>query len=105
MVTPNCKVYTEFPFDDLTQSPKDITCTASITVDNASINDTGFKMTHSHYILFNPTPIFVILAFSSQGSTFVAAGWVLQMTTTRKSPYNNSAISQLNSESDKYVLL
>ena len=41
VVSPDCKVYTQFPFDDLTESPKDITCTATITLKNSSINDTG----------------------------------------------------------------
>ena len=41
VVSPDCKVYTQFPFDDLTESPKDITCTATLTLKNSSINDTG----------------------------------------------------------------
>ena len=38
---PKCRLYTEFPFEDLTTVTKDITCTTQMTLSPATINDTG----------------------------------------------------------------
>ena len=56
MVSPDCKVYTQFPFDDLTESPKDITCTATITLKNSSINDTGNTILVENFSAYTRAP-------------------------------------------------
>ena len=38
---PSCKLFTEFPFEDLTTVTKDITCTNEMIISPATINDTG----------------------------------------------------------------
>ena len=38
---PSCKLFTEFPFEDLTTVTKDITCTKEMIISPATINDTG----------------------------------------------------------------
>ena len=38
---PSCKLFTEFPFEDLTTVDKDITCTKEMIISPATINDTG----------------------------------------------------------------
>ena len=44
---PTCKLFTEFPFDDLTAVTKDITCTTELSIKPATINDTGIYICRS----------------------------------------------------------
>lgn len=50
---PKCRVSTDFPFEDLTTSIKNISCTTELLLENVTINDT-FVYTCRAKIAFNP---------------------------------------------------
>jgi len=74
VVSPDCKVYTQFPFDDLTESPKDITCTATLTLKNSSINDTGIYICRS-IIGLDPDENSHNHTYELQSRLFIRVSW------------------------------
>lgn len=70
---PKCRLYTEFPFDDLTTVTKDITCTTQMTLSPATINDTGVYICKSK------------IAFKSIGAN--------QQNATKDSGTNNTIVN------------